>query len=942
MFVRKNFVICFVLFVVVLCGNSAYAVPAAPLVYTLDQSDGSTFEARQWGDEWLHGWETMEGYSIVFDQDLKSWAYAVHDYDGALVSSSQAVGKIPPPEASKSLRPKGQARLAIPEKRFSKQSPSQAGPEGVVPPTGTGKIPVIMINFSNTTTTYTPAQFNTLLFGTGTYSMKDYYQEISYGAFTVTGGPPGVMGWWTASNTHDYYGTDSGGTGNDAWPGDLVYDAIHAADLSGVFNFNDYDTDGDCYVDVVAIVHQGTGQEASGVATDIWSHSWNLSSAQYYGRSHYGTYTTNDACTAIPGQNVKINNYIIQPEKLTSSTMQTMGVFAHEYGHALGLPDLYDTDYSSEGIGNWSLMAAGSWTYVGVPGDRPAHMDAWSKYKLGWVTPTQVSGTLTNESIQQAATAADVYKLLTGTANPPSGEYFLVENRQKTGFDAGLPGAGLLIWHIDESKTDNTQECIVGPPCSSHYKVALIQADNLWNLENGTNRGDTGDPYPGSTNNTSLTASTSPNSNLYSGSSSGVSITNISPSAPTMTATLSTSGGGGSSGGGYTMNPNATYSYIADADNQITSWVGSTDDGYYDLSLAGFNFQFYKTLVTSVRISTNGYITFGTDGSNFFNTSIPNASLPNAIIAPFWDDLTVAGLTGRRGVWWKFYGAAPNRYLVIEWYQVPKLGIPSAMCSFEIVLYESSDRIKFQYLDVSYDFGALATVGIENFAGTAGIQFSYKTASLSNGKAIEFIPRTSGIVDFDGDGKMDFAFYRASTGVWWIFPSSGASAYGVGWGGSAFKAVPGDYDGDGKTDIAIYDNTGGAWWIIPSSGTGPQGQVGAYGVGWGGSAFKPVPGDYDGDGKTDIAIYNTTTGAWWIIPSSGTGPQGQVGTYGVGWGGSGFTPVPGDYDGDGKTDVAIYQSSNGYWWIIISSDGSPHGLGWGGDVSDVPLITNLD
>ena len=117
---------------------------------------------------------------------------------------------------------------------------------------------------------------------------------------------------------------------------------------------------------------------------------------------------------------------------------------------------------------------------------------------------------------------------------------------------------------------------------------------------------------------------------------------------------------------------------------------------------------------------------------------------------------------------------------------------------------------------------------------------------------------------------------------------------------------------------------------------------GAYGVGWGGSAFKPVPGDYDGDGKTDIAIYHTTNGGWWIIPSSGTGPQGQVGAYGVGWGGSGFTPVPGDYDGDGKTDVAIYQSSNGSWWIIYSSDGSTHGMGWGGDASDVPLTTNPD
>ena len=190
--------------------------------------------------------------------------------------------------------------------------------------------------------------------------------------------------------------------------------------------------------------------------------------------------------------------------------------------------------------------------------------------------------------------------------------------------------------------------------------------------------------------------------------------------------------------------------------------------------------------------------------------------------------------------------------------------------------------------------------------------------------------------DYDGDGKTDLAVYHPTDGGWWIVPSGGGANYSVGWGGTGFTPVPGDYDGDGKTDIAIYDVTSGAWWIIPSSGTGPQGQVGAYGVGWGGSAFKAVPGDYDGDGKTDIAIYDVTSGAWWIIPSSGTGPQGQMGAYGVGWGGSAFKAFPGDYDRDGKTDIAIYNSASGAWWIIPSSGTGPqgqvgaYGVGWGG------------
>ncbi|HUT84484.1 MAG TPA: immune inhibitor A domain-containing protein, partial [Thermodesulfobacteriota bacterium] len=208
------------------------AVPAAPLAHTLTQSDGSTFEARQWGDESLHGWEAIDGYSIVFDDNLKSWTYAVQDQAGKLISSKRIVNRDPlPGNLIKHLRPTAQAQEMIPRKRLSKELQA-AIPRKVVPPTGTANIPVILINFSDTTTQYQKADFNTLLFGTGTdeYSMKDYYEEVSYGAFSVSSGPGNIVGWYTASNTHDYYGAAVGEVGNDALPGDLVYEAVKAAD----------------------------------------------------------------------------------------------------------------------------------------------------------------------------------------------------------------------------------------------------------------------------------------------------------------------------------------------------------------------------------------------------------------------------------------------------------------------------------------------------------------------------------------------------------------------------------------------------------------------------------------------------------------------------------------------------------------------------------------
>jgi immune inhibitor A len=516
-----------------------FAVPAAPVTHILRQPDGTEFNAKQWGDENLHGWETEDGYTIVYDEQINGWTFATQDSEGNLVSSGRLVGKeSAPPNVPKSLRPSRLALSKIIKKKVTKEInlnnlklfestfPTQI-PDFIVPSSGTANVPVILINFKDRTTTYSKSQFKSLLFGTGTWSMKDYYEEVSYEKFSVSEGPDGIQGWFKANYNHDYYDETYG------YVGDLVYEAVQQADTN--INFANYDMDGDCFVDVVAIVHQGRGQEESGNTYDIWSHRWNLYSANSYGRSHYGIYTTNDICSA--GGYVKVNDYIIMPERF-GSDISTIGVFTHEYGHALGLPDLYDTDYTSAGIGRWSLMAGGSWNKVVNPGDRPAHLDPWCKYKLGWIIPIEVSTALVNEPIKQIETNPEAYKFLSGT--PSSGEYFLVENRQKVRFDAGIPASGLLIWHIDTGQSNNNNECYPPYNCESyHYKVSLIQADNRWHLEKNYNWGDSGDPFPGSTGKKKFNPFTSPNSNLWNGSNSHVNVSGISSSGSTMYATLS-------------------------------------------------------------------------------------------------------------------------------------------------------------------------------------------------------------------------------------------------------------------------------------------------------------------------------------------------------------------------------------------------------------------
>ena len=385
----------------------------------------------------------------------------------------------------------------------------RAGAADRAPLRGSVKVAVVLADFSDRAMTTTTQHVDQLFFSLGVLpngSVKEYYRDVTNNLVDITGV---VVGPVRLPQTLAWYANNNFGIGRPTGTPRANIMAQDAAVLADpLIDFSTYDNDGNGMIDAFIIVHAGAGGESTGNPGDIWSHKWNLPTAH-----------------ATDGGK-QISGYLTIPEDAK------IGVCAHELGHLLfGFPDLYDTDGSSEGIGNWCLMAGGSW---GGGGDVPVHPSAWCKANQGWAAVTNVTtgGTLSLPDVKTSNTVHRLWK--DGTAGS---EYFLVENRQQTGYDASLPGGGLLIWHIDEAKPTNTDE--------NHYKVALVQADNLRQLELAQNRGDTGDPYPGKSGNTSFTSSSSPNSKSYAGADTCVSITSISGSMPTMTATVAVSCGKG-------------------------------------------------------------------------------------------------------------------------------------------------------------------------------------------------------------------------------------------------------------------------------------------------------------------------------------------------------------------------------------------------------------
>ncbi len=499
-------------FVLVLLSPTGYAAPAAPIDLALTQPDGATFTAKPMGDEFANWMEASDGHTVV--QQNGVWYYAFKTANGQLAASPDKVGALSAKAVSTlplHLSPPVNPRA------FEVRAPRSLAAGGAKSLTHTQYVLTVLVDYLDITFVNSDANFQASMFG-ATGSVKEFFLENTYNGFTVTPAP-------------ETYGTVNDGIVHVVRPinhpnigsGDSRPEAsaiMSAANASIDYANFDTNADGSVTSDELAIVMILAGYENAYGGTyspKVWGHAWNLS-----------------APLSLDG--VALQPFTMFGERHRSSAgddhQATIGIMCHELGHLmLLLPDLYDTNGGSEGIGEWGLMGSGSWNYTGSwSGDSPSHLSAWCKTALDIVTPADISADTVGATILQGNSNASILRVWIDKYR--IGEHFLLENRQLSGYDAGLPGSGLLIWHVDDRQSSNADE--------SHKMVDLEEADGLAELDASINRGDTGDPYPGSTLKTTFNDASNPSSRDYANAATGIAVTNVSSSGASMTVDLAT------------------------------------------------------------------------------------------------------------------------------------------------------------------------------------------------------------------------------------------------------------------------------------------------------------------------------------------------------------------------------------------------------------------
>lgn len=388
-------------------------------------------------------------------------------------------------------------------------------------------IPVVMVSFSDEPLQYSSAGFDSALFdstnSTPTGSVYDYYRWVSENRMQVRGR---VVARVQLAGTRAYYAAGGHGLAYGATPRN-VYGALYEALLvcRDSVDWAPFDQDRDGYVDMLWFVHAGTAGEMSSDRDDFWSFTSRMSGGWRSGTS----FVTRQVVPGTTELFFRIDRFATMPERsvIRPGGRIEIGVFCHEFGHALGLPDLYDTSTlgsaANVGPGNWSLMSTGGYGGNGVSPEAPTHVGGWSSMMLGWrdaVRPVRDT-TITLTPLSRGGEVIEFW--FEGQSHP---EHFLLECRDRDGFDRTLNNGGLIVTHVDEAAIGallGSNRVNAGPTPG----LWLVEADGDSDLVLGRNRGDAYDPFPGLNAVRVFDESGVPAAVTFEGGTPGISLRNI-------------------------------------------------------------------------------------------------------------------------------------------------------------------------------------------------------------------------------------------------------------------------------------------------------------------------------------------------------------------------------------------------------------------------------
>ncbi|MHB9054699.1 MAG: M6 family metalloprotease domain-containing protein [Paludibacteraceae bacterium] len=492
-----------VVLLILIASFQAKAVPAYPYPVKMNQPDGTTLNVRLRGDEFYHFYTTEDGYLIV-KNNRGFFNYAKQDVLGKLIDTHLKAKDVNLRSNSEKLfisdlKP-GMFSASINQPMRSKRillntvSPQKR----VYPKTGSPKALVILTNFSDVSfVTSTPQTAFTNMLNQqgysdngGTGSARDYFRDNSDSTFSPQFD---VVGPVTLPQTLAYYGTNDA-NGKDTNAVQMVVDACAAADKNGV-DFTQYDVDNDGIIDNVFVYYAGYNEAEHGPAETIWPHRWGVYPVVTYGSN--GNYDGN--ISSVTFDHKRVVDYACTSELRgnTGSNMAGIGTFTHEFGHVLGLADMYPTDGGTyQTLSYWDIMDSGAYLNLGRT---PPSYNSFERFQLGFMKPDLLQYYPQNVSLNPLNRNNKAYLIsptethnLDGT-NPSPAEFFLLENRQRTGWDAYLPGKGMLIYRINYNQNDWDYNKVNND--SSKMDVDIMEADGIASVSTLS-----GDPFPGTSN----------------------------------------------------------------------------------------------------------------------------------------------------------------------------------------------------------------------------------------------------------------------------------------------------------------------------------------------------------------------------------------------------------------------------------------------------------